>query len=93
MNFLEQFMVVTVMIAITSLTLPLMACILAWIQVLGRLMYTGGYHNFGPKGRFAGGLLTMGSTPVAMVGGFYTIAVWNNKMVYQVPSGNSSALF
>ena len=76
-----------VMTAITMITQPLLACICAWMLVLGRLMYTAGYHNFGPKGRIPGAILVDLSLIASLVGGFITVATWDNKTAYLVPSG------
>ena len=46
-----------IFMAVSALNLPVLAIIFAWCITLGRLAYSIGYFNFGPKGRLAGGIV------------------------------------
>ena len=46
-----------IFMAVSALNFPTLAIIAAWLITLGRLAYSIGYFNCGPKGRLPGGIV------------------------------------
>ena len=69
---------------ITAITLPLMALICIVITTLGRIAYTVGYINYGPKGRVTGSLVNFLNLVALMVGAIITIAIWPTDKTYKI---------
>ena len=79
MNLLETIVPVSVMIGITAINQPFIACICAGVFFVGRVLYAFGYCCGGPKGRLPGAIITDLALLGALGGAFYSIFTWESS--------------
>ena len=73
---METLTPVILMTFMTAITQPLFACICMATLIFGRLFYSLGYCNAGPKGRIAGALIADLAILALLVGCILTLVNW-----------------
>ena len=79
MNLLETIVPISIMIGITAINQPFIACCCGGAFFIGRILYGFGYCCCGPKGRIPGAIFTDLAILGALAGAFWSIFTWKSS--------------